>query len=65
MKKYRYFISYFYMNDKGSGLGRGECIRSSRINNIDKVENMEKKLQEETGFKKVIILNWRLFNDRV
>lgn len=63
--KYRYFISYFYVGDRGTGLGRTECIRNERIKDINEVKNIEEILKEKTKFKEVIILNWRLFNDRV
>lgn len=59
--KYIYFVSYTYNG------GNGNCNAeiSSKINDIDKINDMQKKIEKEFNLKGVIINNFKLLKRKL
>lgn len=63
MKVFNYFISYFYTT-KEFDFGFGNCnnSRNKPIKSIKDIQELEKLIQENFGFKELKIISYKILN---
>jgi hypothetical protein len=61
LKKYHYFVAYDVFNDKTGSFrkGNGVCWTTAKIETLDDIEIVEKRLTEKEG-NEVIVNNFKM-----
>ena len=57
-RKYRYFVSYYGVNEKNNSFYCSVFSCTVKINNEEQITNLTNVLKTELKFDNVIILNW-------
>lgn len=60
-----YFVCFRVEDDNGMGVNNAEIRRATPVTSYDDIKDMEQEIIKITGFRNVIILNWRKFEDAI
>ena len=58
MKRYKYFVSYHYENEQGTGHGNATIITNYAIDSGERIREVEKELSKEGNFTQMVLMNY-------